>query len=99
MKLDIFCMMSAFRYAEEPPVLDITVTKLDLAEKLGGAAADILRVRGDARALRNYITTAFPCIDELGELFGDVRIHTVSAFAPIAGDDEAIGKYYCEIFG
>ena len=99
MKLDIYGMVSAFRYAEEPPVLDLTITKLDLAEKLGGAAADILRVRGDARALRNYITTAFPCIDELGEMFREVRIHTVSAVAPIAGDDEAIGKYYCEIFG
>lgn len=99
MKLDVYRMLSAFRYADRPPVLDITVTKLDIAEKLGGAAADILGVLGDERAMRNYIITAFPCIDELGSLFSDVRIHAVSAFARAAGDGEMLGKYYCAVFG
>jgi uncharacterized protein YbaR (Trm112 family) len=98
-RLDMFRMISAFRYAQTAPTLDITITKIDLAQKLGGAAADILNVREDERALKNYITTAFPCIAELEQCFGGIRVHTVSANAPASGDDDIIGKYYCSIFG
>ncbi len=100
-RLDIYKMMSAFRYSQVTPTLNIAVTKLDLAAKLGGAAADLLSVKDNEQAMKNYLFAAFPCIEELSGFFTGVRVHAVSAVSTMSEQDDAglLGKLYSELFG
>ncbi len=101
MRLDIYMMMSAFRYSHTRPVLNIAVTKLDLAAKRGGAAADFLAVKDSEQTMRNYVFGAFPCIEELSGRFAGVRIYPVSAVSTMSERDDAglLGRLYSGLFG
>ncbi|MBP3855665.1 MAG: hypothetical protein IK990_08670 [Ruminiclostridium sp.] len=100
-RTDMYTMLEACRYAQTPPVLTIAVTKLDLAEKAGGAGDDIMRCHADERALKNYIFTAFPSVGELAVMFTDVHACAVSAVDPDIGGKETTlaGKLYLGLFG
>lgn len=99
-KLDIFRMMSAFRFREEAPVLNVVLTKLDLLEGDNGIGADILKIYDDERLLKNYIYTAFPSIEEFSPHFGGVRVYAVSAYSSMAGKyADQLLKMYAGIFG
>ena len=100
MRMDMYRMIEACRYAEIPPILDLTVTKLDLAEKAGGAGADIMRCHADERTLKNYIYTAYPCLSEFESFFPTVHAYAVSAVSPDIGGADALlpGKLYMSIF-
>ncbi len=100
-RLDLDAMTHSFGGNDSPPELDIAVTKLDLAEKLGGAASDILTVRENERALINYIYTAFPCVKEYAGSFSGIRVFPVSSVSPVT-DGEGVtltARLYSAIFG
>lgn len=93
MRLEMFRLISACRYSEKPPELDIAVTKLDTANnEVTGACAD-------EQTLKNYIYSAFPSIEELAPYFSGVRAYAVSAKVPGFGNDDLTGKLYAGIFG
>ena len=99
-RLDMHRMMSACRYSESAPVLDIVVTKLDTAEKAGGIGADIAKISGDERSLKNYIFTAFPCIEEFEGVFSGLHAYAVSALPqPAEAEDGGLtAALYPRIF-
>ena len=86
---DMYAMMSAFRYADAAPVLDIVITKFDLAEKCGGAGEDIYNMRGSESALKNYLYSAFPSLRDSETFFSGMRLHTFSAAS--SADDDGSG--------
>lgn len=100
-RLDLDAMIHSMSEDGDRPELDIAVTKLDLAEKAGGAASDILSVCGSEKALLNYICTAFPSIGELAGFFSGVRIYPVSAVSPMADESgvSLTARLYSGIFG
>lgn len=101
MRLDIYRLLSAFRYSGKRPVLDITVTKLDTAGNAGGAASDILNARENEPLLKNYVFSAYPCIEELSPFFAEVRAYAVSAVSTMSEYDDAglLGRLYSGLFG
>ena len=99
-RLGLDAMTHTLRDDCKPPELDVVVTKLDLGEKSGGAAADISAVRDNEKALLNYIYTAFPCVGEYEKVFDGVRVFTASAVSPMT-DGEGVTltqKLYSGIF-
>ncbi len=81
---DMFMMMSAFRFSEKPPELDIAVTKSDLADS-GGPTEE-------------QVYTAFPSIRELSMFFSGTKVYPVSAVKRDSGGDP-VGQLYAGLFG
>lgn len=101
MKLDMYKLMSSFRYSAKRPILDIAVTKLDLAEKAGGAAADIFSARENEQELMSLVFSAYPGMEELSVFFAGVRAHAVSAVSTMSDKDDGglTCRLYSELFG
>lgn len=86
MRKALFMMMSAFRFSEKPPELDIAVTKSDLAG-------------GDAAELADSVYTAYPSIKELEMFFSGTKVYAVSALTPAQGGADLAGQLYAGLFG
>ena len=94
---DLYAMTRAFAYSDSKPVLDIVITKFDLAGKCGGAGEDIYNMRDSESALRNYLYSAFPAVREMETFFSGMRLHTFSAvYAP--NDEMAAETLYSALF-
>lgn len=94
---DLYAMTRAFAYSDKTPVLDIVITKFDLAEKCGGAGEDIYNMRDSENALKNYLYSAYPAVREMEPFFSGMRLHTFSA-AAAAEDETAVEKLYDALF-
>ncbi len=66
MRRELFMMMSACRYAETPPELDIAVTKSDLAESPSGGFGE-------------QVYSAFPSVRELSMYFSRTKVYEAGA--------------------
>ena len=86
MKKALFMMMSAFRFSEKPPELDIAVTKSDLAGSDIGDYAECVR-------------RAYPSIKELEMFFSGIKVYPVSAKIPENGGEDLAGQLYAGLFG
>ncbi len=93
MRLEMMKLLAACRYAQKPPALMLAVTKLDTAR------GEITEMYRDEQTLRNYIYSAYPCIEELAPFFAEVRAFAVSAAKPEFGDCDLTGELYAGIFG
>ena len=100
-RLDLDAMIHSAGEESTLPELDIAVTKFDLAEKAGGAASDIMSVRGNEKALVNYIYTAFPSVEEYSRFFSGIRVYPVSAVSPLTDENgvSLTAKLYSGLFG
>lgn len=96
---DLFRMFSAFRYSDCTPVLDIVVTKFDLAQKCGGAGEDIFNMRESEAGMKNYLFSAFPGIKEYEPFFSGMRLHTFTAAENAGGEGSSAEKLYAGLFG
>lgn len=93
MRLEMMKLLSACRFADKPPELDIAVTKLDTAP------AEVAEVCGDEETLRNYIFSVYPAVGELSAMFSGVRAFAVSAAVPGFGSGDLAARLYTGIFG
>lgn len=96
---DLYRMVSAFRYSDSAPVLDIVVTKFDLSEKCGGAGEDIYNMRDSENGMKNYLYSAFPGIQEFEPFFSGIKLHTFTASGTSGEEGGSAEKLYAELFG